>query len=274
MKRFFILCFALVFVLPGLSQAAVNWDWSFGGTEAGTFETDDGVLQPSGETRYTITDFSVTTSDVEGGDFTSGDPAGFYWDGFTATSFFTEDSFMGGELIGCSFMDWVSGSQLGTFLYWFGTNNIDPTDAMLNVFVPDLDSWIPDVVEADPIVSGPVTVAPVSLNEPPVAAAGIYVDEATSWDGVLVTLDGTGSSDPDEEDELSYSWQMNGSEIGTVAVLDYTFPIGITDISLTVTDLSGESDTDDTNNPETIDNPISPICHQLPLFDISIDDMG
>lgn len=41
-------------------------------------------------------------------------------------------------------------------------------------------------------------------------------------------------------------WKIGETEIGTDPVLGYQFPIGITEVSLIVTDSSGEGDTDDT----------------------------
>lgn len=89
-------------------------------------------------------------------------------------------------------------------------------------------------------------------NHPPVADAnGPYVVPATSWDGAWVTLDGTASCDPDE-DLLSYRWQIGDRDIGSEPVLDYQFPIDITEVSLTVTDSCGESDTDKTTVTVTL----------------------
>jgi hypothetical protein len=84
-------------------------------------------------------------------------------------------------------------------------------------------------------------------NHPPVADPnGPYIEQATSWDGALVQLDGSASSDPDG-DPLTYSWRIcDGDEIGTDPIVTYEFPIGETSVSLTVTDPSGECDTETT----------------------------
>lgn len=80
-------------------------------------------------------------------------------------------------------------------------------------------------------------------NLPPVAnAGGPHVARATSWEGAVVTLDGSGSYDPDG-DELSYSWRIDEQEIGSAALLPWTFSIGTTEVSLTVTDPLGLSET-------------------------------
>ena len=62
-------------------------------------------------------------------------------------------------------------------------------------------------------------------------------------DGVeTVTLDGSGSSDP-EGQIASYLWQLkDGTVIGTEAMFNYTFPLGTYIINLTVTDDDGNSD--------------------------------
>jgi Tol biopolymer transport system component len=94
--------------------------------------------------------------------------------------------------------------------------------------------------------------SPPPTNQPPVAdAGGPYIAPATSWDGAEVELNGTGSSDPDG-DPLLYSWQIDGLEIGTDPVMTYEFPIGQTDVTLTVFDPSGESDTAETTVTVTV----------------------
>jgi len=88
---------------------------------------------------------------------------------------------------------------------------------------------------------------PEPTNEAPDADAGpdqIGV-EATSTSGAEVTLDGTGSSDPDS-DPITYSWTGGGITFddSTSATPVGTFPIGSTEITLTVDDGNGETDTD------------------------------
>ncbi len=87
-----------------------------------------------------------------------------------------------------------------------------------------------------------------SPNQPPVANAGPDASvECTSCDGTAVTLDGTGSSDPDG-DPLAYTWtgpfpEGGGTVTGPTPVV--TLLLGLHSISLTVTDPSGATDTDD-----------------------------
>jgi hypothetical protein len=96
----------------------------------------------------------------------------------------------------------------------------------------------PGVQETQPAI----TVIPV--NDPPVAnAGGPYSARATSWHGAVVSLDGTGSSDPDG-DGLTYSWAVGDTTIGTGSTLQWEFPVGDTQVTLTVRDPSGATATD------------------------------
>jgi len=85
------------------------------------------------------------------------------------------------------------------------------------------------------------------VNQPPVADAGeVPTLECTSSDGAEVTLDGTGSSDPDDDD-LTFSWTAPGITFddATSATPTATFPLGATTVTLTVDDGNGETDTDE-----------------------------
>jgi len=93
------------------------------------------------------------------------------------------------------------------------------------------------------------------VNDPPVASAGPdQTVEQSSYAGAEVTLNGSGSSDPDG-DPLTYEWTWDGS-LASGANPTATFPLGSTTVTLTVSD--GElSDTDtveinvvDTTPPE------------------------
>ena len=85
------------------------------------------------------------------------------------------------------------------------------------------------------------------LNQPPVADAG---PNQTVADGncngqELVTLDGSGSFDPDG-DPLSFTWTEppGGSVIATGALPSVSFATGIHTIGLTVEDPNGATDSD------------------------------
>ena len=85
------------------------------------------------------------------------------------------------------------------------------------------------------------------FNRPPVADAGAdQAIECGAPDGTAVTLDGSASSDPDD-DEITYKWTGSFPEGG--GVVDgvapvVTLPLGVTEITLTVSDGSSESEAD------------------------------
>ncbi|WP_026135739.1 gliding motility-associated C-terminal domain-containing protein, partial [Nafulsella turpanensis] len=90
----------------------------------------------------------------------------------------------------------------------------------------------------------------IKINEPanqaPDADAGGN-KEVTDTDlngSEIVTLDGSGSSDP-EGNIVAYSWSINGEEIATGVNATAELGIGTTTIVLTVTDEGGLTDTDE-----------------------------
>src|SRR5690606_34719149 len=70
-----------------------------------------------------------------------------------------------------------------------------------------------------------------------------------------VTLNGSGSTDPDGE-ILTYSWSVNGNEIATGVNPTVVLPVGSTTVELTVTDDDGATDTDSVvimiNSPDNV----------------------
>ena len=97
-------------------------------------------------------------------------------------------------------------------------------------------------------------------NEPPSADAGEeQTVECTSTDGASVTLDGTGSSDPNVEDDITFSWTAPGITFddATSATPTATFPLGSTTVTLTVDDGNGETDTDTV--VITVEDTIAPV---------------
>jgi hypothetical protein len=90
-----------------------------------------------------------------------------------------------------------------------------------------------------------VAVITVNENQPPVADAGPdQTVEQTSPQGAMVTLNGTGSSDADN-DTLTYSWNWTGgSAMGATPTV--LFPVGNTTVTLTVSD--GQFNASDTVN--------------------------
>jgi PKD repeat protein len=95
-----------------------------------------------------------------------------------------------------------------------------------------------------------VTVSITPVNDPPTADAG---SDQTATVGDQVGLDGTGSSDPVENDPLGYAWTLTSAPAGSAAALaDPTTatPTLVPDlpgdylVELTVDDGNGGSDTD------------------------------
>jgi hypothetical protein len=81
-------------------------------------------------------------------------------------------------------------------------------------------------------------------NLPPIADAGpdqtVYTDDINS---AQVTLDGSGSYDPDD-DELTYSWSIDGYEIATGVSPTIFLPVGEHAIDLIVSDSQDDSEPD------------------------------
>jgi PKD repeat protein len=91
-----------------------------------------------------------------------------------------------------------------------------------------------------------ITVAPTDANLPPVADAGPNqsVRDANDSGSEAVTLDGSGSADLDGT-IASWSWSVDGAEIGTGETLTTDFNVGTHDVTLTVTDDESATGTDD-----------------------------
>ena len=78
--------------------------------------------------------------------------------------------------------------------------------------------------------------AVLNLNQPPVADAGEnQIVECGTPAGTDVTLDGTGSSDPDDDD-LTYAWSENGQPLATGPTPTVTLSPGTHTIDLVVND--------------------------------------
>jgi hypothetical protein len=107
---------------------------------------------------------------------------------------------------------------------------------------------------------------PPPANHPPVANAGTAQTVNCMGHGCAsVTLNGSGSSDPDG-DALSYVWtdQANNAVVGTTAVVQLNVTLGVHWFTLTVTDTGGLPSTAATNvtvqdtTPPTLSVALSP----------------
>ena len=107
-----------------------------------------------------------------------------------------------------------------------------------------------EVSDASLTDSEDITITVVNVNQPPVANAGPdQAVEQSSYAGAEVTLDGSGSSDPDG-DPLTYLWTWDGSSASGVNPTA-TFPLGSTTVTLTVSD--GELSANDTVEINVVD---------------------
>ncbi len=111
------------------------------------------------------------------------------------------------------------------------------------------DLCMPDTPDyqaiGDPICGIPLT-STCATNAPPVADAGAdQTAECVGPQGADVTLDGSGSSDPDG-DPLTFSWtDAGGAVLATEAAPTVTLPLGVHTLTLTVDDGNGGTDADD-----------------------------
>ena len=96
----------------------------------------------------------------------------------------------------------------------------------------------------EPLRGTPDTCTTVIANQPPVADAGLdRVVEATIPGGAFVTLDASGSFDPNG-DPLDFSWVLDGNMAATGPNPTLLLPLGTTVVSLLVTDPRGASGAD------------------------------
>jgi hypothetical protein len=103
-------------------------------------------------------------------------------------------------------------------------------------------------------------------NQPPIANAGPdQTVEQTSPQGATVTLNGTGSSDP-ENDTLTYYWTWTGGS-ATGATPTALFPVGNTTVTLTVND--GQYNATDTVNIIVEKDQTAPVVNAGP--DITVE---
>ncbi len=126
-----------------------------------------------------------------------------------------------------------------------------------------------------PLVKGPRLILNFGQNQPPIADAGQDIPVCTSSTSALVTLDGSGSSDP-ELDALTYTWRENAGIIAgptSSPTSQVTLGLGSHTIELTVDDGTA-ADTDEVvvnvnPNPTVTFNPAGPFFISDPAADLS-----
>src|SRR5262249_55306438 len=117
----------------------------------------------------------------------------------------------------------------------------------------------------------PTPFTPPPTNHPPVANAGPNQTVACAGqNGTAVTLNGSGSSDPDG-DTLAFVWKdSNGNVVGNTALVQVTVWPGTRSFTLTVTDPGGLSSSATTQvtvqdtNPPSLSVSLSPNSLQPP----------
>ncbi|MFN0088631.1 MAG: PKD domain-containing protein, partial [Blastocatellia bacterium] len=80
--------------------------------------------------------------------------------------------------------------------------------------------------------------------------------QATLKQGAVIRLDGSASSDPDN-DSLSYKWYDNGAQIAEGAIIDVTLAAGLHTVTLKVSDSKGGENTSAPQNVEVLPRPLS-----------------
>jgi len=90
-----------------------------------------------------------------------------------------------------------------------------------------------------------------SANHPPIANAGSdQMVEQESHEGTEVTLDGSGSTDPDStegtnDDIISFNWYEEDALLGNGEIIEHTFLLSSHTVTLVVVDSFGETDEDE-----------------------------
>lgn len=125
----------------------------------------------------------------------------------------------------------------------------------LRLFEDDAEMVEVSVTDGTRTETFTVTNTVIFPNEPPVADAGGDISAECETDGAAtVTLDGSGSSDPDSspgtnDDIVLFEWfedfgTATETLLGEGAMLDVTFPLGSHSVTLRVTDSLDATDTD------------------------------
>ena len=131
-----------------------------------------------------------------------------------------------------------------TYAWDFGDGTAGAGEAPIHAY-STLGDFVVLLVVRDGIDSSSTSTATVSItNRAPLAVAGPV--QAVELGG-SVTLDASGSSDP-EGDALSFAWSdSSGAIVGTSAIVTLSLPLGAHAFSLTVEDAFGASSSDVTH---------------------------
>jgi len=132
-----------------------------------------------------------------------------------------------------------------TFSWTDQSNNVIGTTAVVQLTLPaGTYTFTLTVTDPGKLSSSATTHVTITapVNHPPVANAGASQTlGCTGQNGTVVTLNGSGSSDPDG-DPLTYVWKdAAGNVVGTSAIVQRTLPSGTYTFTLTVTDTGGLS---------------------------------
>jgi len=132
-----------------------------------------------------------------------------------------------------------------TYVWTDESNNVVGTTAVVQVTLQaGTHTFTLTVTDPGKLSSSATTHVTITapVNHPPVANAGASQTlGCTGQNGTVVTLNGSGSSDPDG-DALTYVWKdAAGNVVGTSAVAQRTLSSGTYTFTLTVTDTGGLS---------------------------------
>lgn len=146
---------------PCRTYASVIWDWSFAGTEAGTFTTSGTFADTASASNFTITNFTVTSSTVSsliGQPYGENQPVqGFLWSGTSATEFYRAS---GSFTNGSNFNVTNSIPEVYTFVFFAAP--------------PDFSfGGLNDPSESPVYPLSPLTLTPVAVPEPSTCAMAL-----------------------------------------------------------------------------------------------------
>ena len=145
------------------------------------------------------------------------------------------------------------------YMYWQGTcqNKNDLAGFAVASISLELTNFVVHphgggtYVQINSILTIDTGCAPPPAPVHPIANAGPdQTVEQESYDGTEVTLDGSGSTDPDStpgtnDDIVSFDWYEGETLLGSGEIINHTFPLGEHIITLVVTDSYDDTDDDE-----------------------------